>query len=164
MGAQDPLPLDRVVSLLSEAISEGGDVRAEGDDRIRVILRSGREVHLGVCDWVSGDQASKPGRTLWVLRAADPGRLEELRRRDESFVDLRGIVRLHVPGLFVDRTDLRASTRAVSSPVTRSPFADKSSLVPRTLFSEGEERTWTISSLARAAGVATSTILRSVRA
>lgn len=164
MGAQNTPPLDHVVSLLSEAISEGGDVRAEGDDRIRVIVRSGRDVRLRVRTWASGEQASKRGRTLWVLRAAHREVLEELRRRDESFVDLRGVVRLHVPGLFVDREDLRGSTRALSSQVTRSPFADKSSLVPRTLFSHGEERRWTVSSLAQAAGVAPSTASYAVRA
>ena len=100
-----------------------------------------------------------------VLRRAPVARLRELREADRQFVDVaRGAVRIRLPWLFVDRSDVRA--RSPKSDATRrgfrNPFGDRASLVTRLLV-EHPERAWGARELATAAGVSTMTASHVVR-
>jgi hypothetical protein len=92
---------------------------------------------------------------LWVLRRPKKGELEALRAAGQSFVALTGAVRIQVPGLLIDRTDLRRPNRTVQTG-QRSAFSDRASLVPRWLFSQTPPTQWSLSKLAAASGVSPS--------
>jgi hypothetical protein len=78
-------------------------------------------------------------------------------------IDLAGIVTLRLPGVFIDRADLRESSMREPSAATvaseTDPFADRSSLVCRALL---EEETpvdgWYVRELARKTGLAVSRV------
>lgn len=90
---------------------------------------------------------------VWILRKAPMRLLDELRREGQNFVDVgRGVVRLVLPGVFIDRTDLRPASRAPEPQRLRDPFADRASLIARTLFRQ-PNRDWGTRELAQAAGV-----------
>ena len=103
---------------------------------------------------------SRP-KHLWVLQNALSSTAEELRETHQSFVDLsRQTVYLDLPNLLVDRTvsaEKRNETHDWDSfQLTRrlrDPFADRASLLTRTLL-ESPGTTWTVTGLAEAAGVA----------
>ncbi|HUF50052.1 MAG TPA: type IV toxin-antitoxin system AbiEi family antitoxin, partial [Longimicrobiales bacterium] len=100
---------------------------------------------------------------VWVLERSAVELRDRLRAADANFVDLSGVVRLHLPGIIVDRTDLPA---AVSSPSaeTRNPFADRASLIPRTLFDAPPGHAWSVQDLSSAAGVSLGTTSYVVKA
>lgn len=90
---------------------------------------------------------------LWVLQRAPVAVHEELRRTDQSYVDLtRRIVRLRAPGLLIERSVPRAARADQIRAGSRNPFSDRASLVTRTLLAT-LGRTWTIQELARSAEV-----------
>jgi hypothetical protein len=90
---------------------------------------------------------------VWVLRRAPTRLLGELRRDGQNFVDVsRGVVRLALPGVFIDRTDLEPASRVLEPRRLRDPFADRASLIARTLFRQ-PDRDWGTRELAQAAGV-----------
>ncbi len=100
---------------------------------------------------------------VWVLRRAPRHLLEELRNEGRSFVDVgRGVVRLTFPGLLIDRTDLIPLPRAPDAERMRDPFADRASLVARTLFRH-PDRSWGTRELAEAAGVSPMVVSYAVR-
>jgi hypothetical protein len=76
-----------------------------------------------------------------------------LRGQDQSFIDLSGAVRLRLPWLFVDRTDLAPAPKRSGLQETRNPFTDRGSLITRTLVDGGTARIWTIRELAGEADV-----------
>lgn len=104
--------------------------------------------------------------TVLVVRKAPTSLLERLRREHASFVDIgRGIVRLEVPGLLIDRTDLRQSLPRPKGPPgrpLRGPFGDRASLVTR-LLARTPGRGWRLRELAAAAKVSTMTASHAVR-
>jgi hypothetical protein len=93
------------------------------------------------------------GPVLWVLRRAPERLIAELRREGHNFVDARrGAVRLVLPGIMIDRTDLTPATPTRDPQRLRDPFADRASLVARVLF-RYPDRDWKTRELASAAGV-----------
>lgn len=118
---------------------------------------------------VDGDPiADADEATVVVIRRAPAGRLRELRGANRQFVDVgRGIVRLRLPWLLIDRSDLGPEIRshAPARRAYRDPFGDRASLVTRLLV-EQPARTWSARELAAAAGVSTMTashVLRQLR-
>ncbi|MBX6332754.1 MAG: Rrf2 family transcriptional regulator [Gemmatimonadaceae bacterium] len=99
-----------------------------------------------------------------MLRHASKRVLATLRESDENFVDLAGAVRLHLPGVLVDRNDLVPPPARAAGGPPRNPFSDRNSLVVRTLLAGGPDRSWSIQSLAAAAGVSLATTSYVVRA
>lgn len=132
-------------------------------------LRSplGQPVSLRLASYRPG-RAGGPGvapNTVLVLKKAPVALLERLRRQRASFVDIgRGVVRLELPWLVVDRSDLRTSLPR-SGPTRRSlrsPFGDRASLVTR-LLARTADREWQLRELAAAAKVSTMTASHVVR-
>jgi hypothetical protein len=121
-------------------------------------LPDGRRVAIELKRWGG---SSRNGRlsgavVVWILERSAPELRRRLREADENFVDLRGRVRLHLPGLLVDRTDL-AAVRRKQNADTRNPFADRASRIPRTFFAAPRDRQWTIQELSKSAGVSMGT-------
>jgi hypothetical protein len=117
-------------------------------------------VHLRDPEGLSPDAITPATPWAWLVTRATAAHRQRWRDRDENFIDLSGAVRLHVPSLLVDRTDLApARRRAGTSPTpnTRNPFGDRASLVVRVLLEE-PGRTWTTSALANEAGVSIATV------
>lgn len=135
--------------------SESTDSGARADLEIRAA--DGHRFVLDLKPWgrPSADPAANAA-VVWVLERSAAELRDRLRAEDANFVDLGGVVRLHLPGILVDRTDLPA---AVSSPsaATRNPFADRASLIPRTLFDAPSGRAWSVQDLSSAAGVSLGT-------
>jgi len=115
-------------------------------------------IRLQLTSWPAQPTLDLPPRayetsTVFVLRRAPERLLSDLRREGRNFVDIgRGIVRLTLPGVLIDRTDLTPALRLAGPQRWRDPFADRTSLVARTLFSH-PERQWQTRELAEAAGV-----------
>ena len=108
--------------------------------------------------------ASRTTRTsavAWLTTRATTAQRQRWRERDENFLDLAGAIRLRLPRLLVDRTDLTPPRpRELASfhgQQTRNPFSDRGSLVLRTLLAH-PGRTWTTSALADAACVSMATV------
>jgi hypothetical protein len=96
----------------------------------------------------------------WLVTRGTVAQRQRWREHDENFIDLSGAVRLRVPGIFIDRTDLAATRRSAMTSRTshtRNPFGDRASLVVRVLL-EDPARTWTTSALAEEAGVSIATV------
>ncbi len=103
---------------------------------------------------------------VWVLPRASAMIRETLRAHGEQYIDLRGAVHLALPWALVDRADLTPSHRSAGSlRPSVDPFADRSSLVVRTLLEHGDiERVWGVRELAGAAGVGVATASDVLRA
>jgi hypothetical protein len=106
--------------------------------------------------------------TVLVVRKASTARLRELRLADVQFVDVgRGIVRLRLPWMYIDRTDLEIPVVALppTGRAYRDPFGDRASLISRLLV-EQPARRWGAREIAEEAGVSTMTashVLRQLR-
>jgi hypothetical protein len=132
-----------------------------GSNRTAVLpLRSDRQDH-------QQDDEEESGAIL-VLRKAPVSRLRRLREADRQFVDVgRGIVRVRLPWLHVDRTDVPVPVESFT-PQPRAfldPFGDRASLVSRLLV-EQPARSWGAREIAAEAGVSTMTashVLRQLR-
>jgi len=152
--------------LLKQALAPTAKVRAGKDSTADAVveLKGGKKLSLDFKTWTeSATSLRHPGNTVWVVPRATRGLRERFRRAQESYVDLRGAVFLSFPNLLVDREVPRPPGR--SSP-SRSfdPFADRSSLVLRTLLeSIHADRVWGVRELAEFAGVGPATVTRSVR-
>jgi hypothetical protein len=103
---------------------------------------------------------------VWVLPRATAAIRETLRAHGEQYIDLRGAVHLALPWALVDRADLTLSHRSAGSlRPSVDPFADRSSLVVRTLLEHGDlERVWGVRELAGVAGVGVATASDVLRA
>jgi hypothetical protein len=117
-------------------------------------------------EWTDSEIANRVQRTrprvIWILRNGTPQLRDELRDAGQSFVDTRGAVRVELPSLLIDRTDLDpVDFPARPEPVT-DPFADRASLVVRAMLSTSVRRTWGIRELAQTAGVGLGTASRVV--
>lgn len=96
---------------------------------------------------------------MWVVPRASAHQRRQWRDRDENFVDLSGAVRLVLPGLVIDRTDLSPVTPSASDRITtsRNPFADRASLVVRAML-DTPGKSWSATALAEATGVSLPTV------
>jgi hypothetical protein len=169
--------VDEAISLIEQALDgrvalrelavvdpEGAPVRLETRWGYGIDLRlvPGSEAHddNGLVVEV-GPTAGLP--EVSVFRRGSERLRQRLRSAGRSFVDLSGVVHLDLPGLVVDRSDLRPPARAEARAGLIDPFADRSSLVCRVLLSGRASRVWGIRELAEAAGVSPSTASRVVR-
>lgn len=154
---------EEALALVAAAVGVSGEVSVESPGEIRIVFESGPRA---VFRMVSREKGRVPGSdrvpTLWILRRSTRAELEDLRARGQSYVALNGAVRIQVPGVLIDRTDMRLKTGTVR-PSKRSAFSDRASLVPRWLFSQHPRTTCTLTDLATAAGISLSVASYAVR-
>ena len=153
------------LTLLKEAVGESGTVSIQAGSIVEIIFDSGPTVtfRMNVRTRDSGPEPDAAGRVLRVVRRANKAELADLRARGESFVALTGSVRIQVPGVLIDRTDLKLRKKQGGRPSRRSAFSDRASLIPRWLFSQPPGRPFTLTELARAADVSPSVASYAVR-
>lgn len=152
--------LRQAVQLLSRATGRIARVQrvADADDadgagvQIQVKGDAGKSARLRLIPWGEAPSEARPGARIWVLRRGGRAIRQQLRERDENFVDPAGAVRLHLPWMLIDRTDLEP-VRLPARSETRNPFSDRGSLIVRTMLDAGPERAWSVRELAEAAGV-----------
>lgn len=152
--------LRQAVTLLSRAAGPTARVHRlpdagtseTGGTLVQVENGSGKFARLRLVGWGEAPPKSAREAHMWVLRRAASGVRKQLRERDQNFVDLAGAVRLRLPWLLIDRTDLEP-VRLQTKTVTRNPFSDRGSLILRTMFAGGPEKFWSVRELADASGV-----------
>jgi hypothetical protein len=151
--------LRQAVALLSKATgatSRVEPVAADHAGKFGVLLEirndKGECARLRVQLWGQPEPEEASTAVVWVLPRGDRGLRKHLRERDESFVDPGGAVRIHLPWMFIDRTDLEP-VRLPSVRETRNPFSDRGSLLIRTMLDAGPQEEWSVRALAEAAGV-----------
>jgi len=151
------------------------DASGGGVVTVRGVGMAGGTQCLRLVPWSAPAHRRKPtGRTrtntdypiVWVLPRASAAIRETLRTHGEQYIDLRGAVHLALPWALVDRADLTPSHRSAGSlRPSVDPFADRSSLVVRTLLEHDDiERVWGVRELAGAAGVGVATASDVLRA
>ena len=152
--------------LLKQALAPTVQIRAgkESDREAVVELKGGKKLSLDLEAWTeSAATRRRSANTVWVVPRATRGLRERFREAQESYVDLRGAVFLSFPNLLVDREGLQPPARSTPSR-SFDPFADRSSLVLRTLMEpKHADRVWGVRELADAAGVGPATVTRTVR-
>lgn len=133
--------------------------------RLRTPDKATTEVHL--LPWRDQPSAKNARRArlniIWILIGRDRELREELRAAGQSYVDPGGAVRIELPGILVDRTDLDPVDIFAQTDSATDPFADRSSLVVRVLLSNNIRRDWGIRELAQTAGVGLGTASRVAR-
>lgn len=155
------------VELIGTALGSSASVRraangAEFD--LEIELRGGQRIPVRLVPWAHAeDDVSRAPGNVWILSRSTKRLQEDLRRREESFVDLSGTVHLAFPNLLIDRERLPASAPKPTPRPTFDPFADRSSLVVRTLLESKSERTWGVRELAEESGVVPATVSRVIR-
>ncbi len=157
------------VLLLKDALRPSASVRVSdrdaGEDAV-IQLQGGQQIPVRFLAWSRSEaNPTHDAGRIWILPRATNSLREQLRRRGESFVDLSGAVYLIFPNLLVDRTGLTLPTRQKAVHRSFDPFADRSSLVVRTLLETqgAPERAWGVRELAQVAGVGPATVTRAVR-
>lgn len=152
--------------LLKQALSPTAQVRAGQNSTADAVveLKGGNRLSLDLKGWTDGVPNHRHnGNTVWVLPRANRGLRERFRGAHESYVDLRGAVFLSFPNLLVDREGLQPPARS-TTPRSLDPFADRSSLVLRTLMEPiHADYVWGVRELAAVARVGPATVTRSVR-
>lgn len=152
--------LRQAVALLSIATGRTAHVKRVADasraDSAEVLLQvegdKGKTASLRLVPWDAAPLKSGGEACIWILRRGARGLRQQLRERDENFVDLTGAVRLNLPWLMIDRTDLEP-VRPQGESKTRNPFSDRGSLILRTMLDAGPERVWSVRDLAETAGI-----------
>lgn len=157
--------LRQVVALLEQAVQPNLEVRfpepgihtahtkpQQGSPLVRLKNEQGRVITLSLEPWRARAPTKHEHQALWVLQRATRRVHDQLRRQDESFVDVAGVVRVHIPGLFIDRNDLRPPAVPAGAPEVRNPYSDAGSLVVRALVTGGPQQRWTVQELARISG------------
>lgn len=145
------------VALLKQALRPAADVlNVEGPGWDAEVHREGAApVRLKFKPWTGAESSAAPGG-IWVVGRPGKTDLQRLRERGEDFVALSGAVRLVRDGLLVDRTDLAPTRPYPAAPRRTDPFADRNSLIARTLL-ERPARERGVRELAAEAGVALGT-------
>lgn len=145
--------LTRAISLLTKALSGMAEVRRlDHRTTLEVVSPAGDRITIKLMQW---DQPSD-GRSelvVWVLNRQGRQVRERLRERGENFIDLSGAIRLHLPWLILDRTDVTPAKVPARTFERRNPFSDRGSQITRTLFEGGPEKLWTVRELAAEAEV-----------
>ncbi len=167
-GEKAPSYAHEAFRLVKEALHPNAAIRgADGDGVDAVIeLEGGQEIPVEFMLWGDVGHRHEPEpRQVWVLPGTTSGLRDRFRAERQSFVDLRGTVFLTFPNLLVDRADVRPPPRPATVPRSFDPFADRSSLVVRTLLKGKNHppRSWGVRELAEAAGVGPATVTRTVR-
>lgn len=161
--------LSAVVDLLQEAVGDRFQIHVLGRDdpngpSLELTTTTGRRHRLNLQPWQDDNSAvGEYSDTLWVFQRASNPQRDRLRRNHTNFVDLSGAVRLELPDLLVDRTDLKPKPRVRQTGNLINPFADRSSLVIRVLLNHASARVWGVRELAREAGVDPATASRATR-
>lgn len=156
----DPKSITDALALLSDAVPTAARVRPEprgsgGPEEgtmMRVKGPSGQSAPLHLVSWDEPPTSDVRGDRVWVIRRGGAKLRQRLRERGENYVDLSGAVRLQLPWLLVDRTDLEP-VRVPRRSATRNPFSDRGSMVLRTMFEAGSAAQWGVKELAEASGV-----------
>jgi hypothetical protein len=150
--------LREAAAILTSAIS--GHARVQGHASkpgeatvLDVISAAGKKARLRLIPWGEVHAQGRSEVGVWVLGRGDRYVRDQLRAKDQNFVDLSGAIRVHLPWLLIDRTDLTPARKRAKSQETRNPFSDRGSLVTRTLLEYGTERSWTLRELAEEAEV-----------
>lgn len=110
-----------------------------------------------------GQEPTREAPVIWVTRNASSEVHNQLRRTEQNFIDLAGVVHVSLPNFVLDRTHLKPVRLRPNE--TRNPFSDRSSMVARVLFANfqtGETRT--VQELASQASLPMSTTSYAVRA
>lgn len=160
------------LTLLRQALGAKGGVRPirsrPPDENSGTVIEltdpSGKRTRLRLVPWGETLPKGKPGRIVWMIREPTPNLRQRLRARGDSFVDLSGAVRLELPNLVVDRTDLGAIKPPSPPKRMADPFADRSSRVARVLLANRAGRVWGVRELAEEAGIDGARTSRVVRA
>lgn len=135
---------------------------AVGGEDAEIFREDAPPIRIRLRPWVPGDVTGDP-EIVWVVAKAGRTTVKELRERRQNFVALNGAVRIVHGWLFLDRTDLEPVPAPARPPKRADPFADRNSLVARTLLLH-RERTWGVRELADTAEVALGTASQVVRA
>ncbi len=99
------------LALVAEALGESGALAWEDPETVRITIDQEPSFTLRMAPrWQDETSASGSTPTLWILRRPKKRELQDLRAKGQSFVALNGAVRIQVPGLLIDRTDLRLPT------------------------------------------------------
>jgi hypothetical protein len=172
MADTRPVQLERrAVALLRQALPPTVRLTTEtrttdGEADAMLTLPDGSTALLEFKLWDGDERAARrtrratsPAALVWVTSRSTADQRRRWRDRDESFVDLTGSVRLVLPSVIIDRTDLVPSGRSASERITssRNPFSDRASLVVRTLLERPHEP-WSATALAGEAGVSLATV------
>jgi DNA-binding transcriptional ArsR family regulator len=155
---------EQALALLAEAVRGTGTVTADGAERVRLTFDNGPTVWFDLAfpaDAPTELLETSPA-TLWVLKRPRRPEIQDLRANHQSFVALSGIVRIDIPGVLLDRTDLEPPPQATGSS-SRSAFSDRASSIARWFFGHPVDSEWTVTSLAEHAGVSPSVALYAVR-
>ncbi|MBB4636358.1 type IV toxin-antitoxin system AbiEi family antitoxin [Longimicrobium terrae] len=147
-------PECRVISRETAADGHNGEIYRGEDES---------PIHLRLRRWSAEAAPSDDPETVWVLSSGRPATLRMLREQRQNFVALTGAARLVNRWLYLDRTDLEPAERSPSIPKRFQPFADRNSLVVRTLLAH-PGRTWGVRELAQESEVALGTASGVVRA
>ncbi len=166
-GSAAGIPHRALIQYLGSALPSSVRVVGHPDDPSGLIVASGRDsraaFHLE--SWSEDTYARRsPGKwrtVIWVIRRGRPDLRRALRDANQNYIDLRGAVRLHLPWLLIDRTDL--GPLAMPSTIGTDAFADRSSLVVRALLAEAAQYVWGVRDLAASAGVGIATASRVVK-
>ena len=156
-----PLDHAQAMRLLDLALKPKAKVRTlESSNRkqpsgslVEVVGPAKRSWRLELLPWGALSSRRKSWNVVWVLREATPHLRQTLRARGENFVDLAGAVRVELPHLIIDRTDLEPVHPPKPPRRLADPFADRSSCVARVLLSAGKTRRWGVRELAMEACV-----------
>jgi hypothetical protein len=160
------------IRLLDRALEPKVKVRAlepsnrnpESPSLVELVGPAKQSQCLQLLPWGTLTARRKSCGVVWIIREATPGLRQTLRVRGENFVDLAGAVRVALPHLFVDRTDLEPMQPPTSPKRLADPFADRSSGVARVMLSERSTRRWGVRELATQAGIDPARASRVVRA
>jgi hypothetical protein len=167
VGAAAGIPLRTLIQYLASALPSSVRVVGHPDDPFGLVLASGRDSRAAfqLESWSEETYARRsPGKrraVIWVVRRGRPDLRSALRDANQNYIDVRGAVRLHLPWLLIDRTDLRPL--AMPSTLGTDAFADRSSLVVRSLLAETAQYVWGVRDLAASAGVGIATASRVIK-
>ncbi len=152
--------------LLSRALEPKARVRKlEGSTSLVELTGPAKHTErLQLVPW--GTSIPKPSSwgVVWIIRDGAPKLRQMLRARGESFVDLAGAVRVDMPHLVVDRTDLAPVRPPRLRKRPADPFADRSSSVVRVLLGDRIGRRRGVRELATESRVDPARVSRVVRA
>jgi hypothetical protein len=133
---------------------------------VRLSVQRGPSTRVHMVRWMDAETLARTRKprpdVLWVLHDTPAELRHALRARGYNYIDPRGAVRIALPGILIDRDNLPPVDFAPPSETATDPFADRSSLVVRTLLSHSVQRAWGIRELAESAGVGLGTASRVV--